>query len=128
MPELDAQIDAWPNAKSGFYAIEAGLFAAKALTRVASKEIGRGIRVNSVSPGPTDTELYRKGKSPEIIARQAALSPFNRIGLPAEIAPVVVFLASEMSRYMIGEQIHVDGGLHLPGYNSRPAGVPVKEY
>jgi 3-oxoacyl-[acyl-carrier protein] reductase len=33
-----------------------------------------------------------------------------------------------MSRYMTGEQIHVDGGLHLPGYNSRPANVPIREY
>jgi 3-oxoacyl-[acyl-carrier protein] reductase len=39
-----------------------------------------------------------------------------------------VFLGSEMSRYVTGTTLHVDGGLHLPGYNSRPAGVPVRAY
>src|SRR5258708_38290501 len=48
------------------------------LTKVASKEVGRGIRVNAVSPGQVNTELFRKGKSPETIARLAAMNPFNR--------------------------------------------------
>jgi NAD(P)-dependent dehydrogenase (short-subunit alcohol dehydrogenase family) len=57
------------------------------------------------------------------------MRPLGRCGEPeADIGPAVVFLASEMSRYMTGEQIHVDGGLHLPGYNSRPGNVPIREY
>ncbi|MNF65886.1 3-oxoacyl-[acyl-carrier-protein] reductase FabG [compost metagenome] len=57
------------------------------------------------------------------------MRPLGRCGEPeADIGPVVVFLASEMSRFITGETIHVDGGLHLPGYNSRPKGVPVREY
>ena len=41
---------------------------------------------------------------------------------------MVVFLGSDMARYVTGELIHVDGGLHLPGYQSRPAHVAVREY
>ncbi|HEY6900340.1 MAG TPA: SDR family oxidoreductase [Puia sp.] len=85
--------------------------AVEQLTRVASKEIGRGIRVNSVSPGPTGTELYFKGKSPEIIARQSALSPFNRIGDPREIAPVIVFLAGPDASWISGQNLGVNGAM-----------------
>ena len=40
---------------------------------------------------------------------------------------MVLFLASEMSRYVTGELIHVDGGLHMPGHNSRPDNIPELE-
>ena len=82
------------------------------LTKVASKEVGRGIRVNAVSPGPTNTELYTKGKSPELIARQAALNPFNRIGEVTDIAPVVVFLATDEAKWINGQIIPVNGGMN----------------
>lgn len=82
------------------------------LTRVASKEAGRGIRVNAVSPGPVNTELYTKGKTPELIARQAAMNPFNRIGEPGDIAPVVVFLATDEARWINGQVIPVNGGMN----------------
>jgi len=85
--------------------------AVEQLTRVASKEAGRGIRVNSISPGPVDTELYRKGKTPEMIARQAALSAFNRIGKPSEIAPLVVFLASDEAAWISGQNIGINGAV-----------------
>jgi 3-oxoacyl-[acyl-carrier protein] reductase len=81
------------------------------LTRVAAKEVGRGVRVNAVSPGPVDTELYRKDKSPELIARQAAMNPFNRIGEPIDIAPVVVFLATDEAHWISGQVIPVNGAM-----------------
>lgn len=81
------------------------------LTKVAAKEVGRGIRVNAVSPGPVNTELYRKGKTPEVIARQAAMNPWNRIGEPNDIAPVVVFLASDEARWISGQVIPVNGAM-----------------
>ncbi len=86
--------------------------AVEQLTRVASKEAAaRGIRVNSVSPGPTNTELYTKGKTPEMIARQAALSAFNRIGEPAETASVVVFLATDEAKWISGQNIGINGAM-----------------
>ncbi len=86
--------------------------AVEQLTRVASKEAaGRGIRVNSVSPGPTNTELYTKGKTPEMIARQAALSAFNRIGEPGETASVVVFLATDEAKWISGQNIGINGAM-----------------
>jgi len=81
------------------------------LTKVAAKEVGRGIRVNAVSPGPVMTELYTRGKAPETIKAQAALSPFNRIGEPADIAPVVVFLLTDEARWVSGQVIPVNGDM-----------------
>jgi len=86
--------------------------AVEQLTRVFSKEVGaRGINVNSVSPGPTDTELFTNGKSEELIARLAALSAFNRIGEPDDIARVVVFLASDDAKWISAQNIGVNGGM-----------------
>ncbi|MET3874810.1 SDR family oxidoreductase [Chitinophaga sp. OAE865] len=86
--------------------------AVEQLTRVFSKEVGtRGINVNSVSPGPTDTELFTNGKSEELIARLASLSAFNRIGEPHDIARVVVFLASDDAKWINAQNIGVNGGM-----------------
>lgn len=86
--------------------------AVEQLTRVFSKEAGaRGINVNSVSPGPTDTELFTNGKSEELIARLASLSAFNRIGKPDDIARIVVFLASDDAKWISAQNIGVNGGM-----------------
>jgi 3-oxoacyl-[acyl-carrier protein] reductase len=81
------------------------------LTKVAAKEAGRGIRVNAVSPGPVMTELYTHGKSDATIKQQASLSPFNRIGEPADIAPVIVFLLSDDAHWISGQVIPVNGAM-----------------
>jgi len=85
--------------------------AVEQLTRVFSKEIGRGINVNSVSPGPTNTELFVKGKPQEAIDRLAAMNPFGRIGAPADIADVVVFLASDEAKWINAQNIGINGGM-----------------
>jgi 3-oxoacyl-[acyl-carrier protein] reductase len=86
--------------------------AVEQLTRVFSKEVGnRGINVNSVSPGPTNTELFTKGKSEELINRLASLSAFNRIGEPEDIAHIVVFLASDAAKWINAQNIGVNGGM-----------------
>ena len=86
--------------------------AVEQLTRVFSKEVGsRGINVNSVSPGPTNTELFTKGKSEELINRLASLSAFNRIGEPEDIAHIVLFLASDEAKWINAQNIGVNGGM-----------------
>lgn len=86
--------------------------AVEQLTRVFSKEVGaRGINVNSVSPGPTNTELFTKGKPQEVIDRLASLSPFNRVGEPEDIAQIVLFLASDEAKWINAQNIGSNGGM-----------------
>lgn len=88
--------------------------AINAITIALSRELaGRNIRVNAVSPGSTDTEGARSlglAGSP-IEAAMIAATPMGRIGQPAEIAPAVVFLASEDALWITGENIAVSGGM-----------------
>jgi len=85
--------------------------AVEQLTRIFAKEVGRGINVNSVSPGPTNTALFVKGKSPDTINQLASLNPFNRIGEPNDIAQVVVFLASDEAKWINAQNIGINGGM-----------------
>jgi 3-oxoacyl-[acyl-carrier protein] reductase len=86
--------------------------AVEQLTRVFAKEVGaRGINVNTVSPGPTNTELFTKGKPQEIIDRLASLSAFNRIGEPEDIARIVAFLASDEAKWISAQNIGANGAM-----------------
>ncbi|MBO9203337.1 MULTISPECIES: SDR family oxidoreductase [Niastella] len=86
--------------------------AVEQMTRVFAKEMGsRGITVNAILPGPTNTELYMEGKTPEMIARQAALNAFNRLAEVGDIAPVIVFLASDDAKWISGQTIGVNGAM-----------------
>jgi 3-oxoacyl-[acyl-carrier protein] reductase len=86
--------------------------AVEQLTRVFAKEVGaRGINVNSVSPGPTNTELFTKGKPQEAIDRLASLSAFNRLGEPEDIAKVIVFLASDAAKWISAQNIGINGAM-----------------
>lgn len=85
--------------------------AVEQLTRVFAKEVGaRGIRVNSVSPGPTNTELFTEGKTEETIQRLAGMAALGRIGEPEDIAKVVLFLVSDEAGWITGQNIGVNGG------------------
>ncbi len=84
--------------------------AVEQLTRVFAKEVGeRGINVNSISPGPVNTELFIKGKPKEAIERAASMSAFNRLGEPVDIAKVIVFLASDDAKWVSGQNIGING-------------------
>jgi len=82
------------------------------LGKVFAKEVGsRGINVNTVSPGPTNTELFLKGKSQEMIDRNKAMAAFNRLGEPEDIAKVVVFLASDDAKWISAQNIGANGAM-----------------
>jgi 3-oxoacyl-[acyl-carrier protein] reductase len=86
--------------------------AVEGLLRSLSKEVaGRGVRVNGVAPGPVDTDLFRAGKTDEAKARSAAMSPFNRVGNPNEVAEVVSFLCSAKASWVHGQVIQPNGGM-----------------
>ena len=86
--------------------------AVESLVRAMAKELsGRRIRVNAVAPGPVDTDLFNAGKTEEMKQRMAALSPFNRIGRPEEVAEVVRFLASDQASWVQGQIVQPNGGM-----------------
>jgi 3-oxoacyl-[acyl-carrier protein] reductase len=83
-------------------------------TRVAAREFGpRGITVNTVSPGATDTDLLRASNPPEALEQTTTLTALRRLGEPADIADVVAFLASPDARWITGQNIQATGGLLL---------------
>jgi 3-oxoacyl-[acyl-carrier protein] reductase len=86
--------------------------AVEQLTRSLAKELGpRGITINTVSPGPTETELFMTGKTPQEVEFMAGQSAFNRLGQPGEIAETVAFLASAAAGWISGQNLRVNGGL-----------------
>jgi NAD(P)-dependent dehydrogenase (short-subunit alcohol dehydrogenase family) len=70
----------------------------------------RGIRVNAICPGPTDTPMLRNALTPEELEAFAKTFPMNRLGRPEEIAGAALFLASEDASFVTGAILHVDGG------------------
>ena len=81
-------------------------------TKVLSKELGRfNIRVNAIAPGLTETDLMRNSHSSEIINEVIDRLSLGRLAEPNEIANVALFLASELSSYITGQTIRVDGGM-----------------
>ena len=84
--------------------------AVEQMCRVLAKDLGaRNITVNTVSPGPVDTPLFREGKTEQQIQFITGLSPSKRLGLPEDIAPVVSFLASPAATWVNGQTIMVNG-------------------
>ena len=84
----------------------------EALTSVLAKELrGRSITVNSVAPGPTATDLFLNGKSPELVDRLAKLAPLERLGQPEDIAASVAFLAGPDGAWINGQTLRANGGI-----------------
>ncbi|MEU3280543.1 SDR family oxidoreductase [Streptomyces antibioticus] len=84
------------------------------LTLSLALQLGpRGITVNTVAPGFTDTEINPTLRNPQIRQALAAASVFGRLGTPADIADVVSFVASDEARWVTGQWIDATGGVHL---------------
>lgn len=80
--------------------------------------ISRGIRVNAINPGPIDTGGFNRLPLPQDVFKAIkndieGKSPIKRFGTPEEVAKVALFLASDDSAYVVGEEIVVDGGISL---------------
>jgi 3-oxoacyl-[acyl-carrier protein] reductase len=94
----------------GLYAASKG--AVEQLTVVAAHELGvRGITVNTVSPGATDTDMLRANNSDGARVAMAEMSPLGRLGQPAEVADVVAFLVGPDGRWMTGQNLRAGGGI-----------------
>jgi 2-hydroxycyclohexanecarboxyl-CoA dehydrogenase len=88
-----------------------------AFTKTIAREMARhGITANSICPGPTDTPLLQEftaGGGQKVIDAIVRGVPMKRLGQPADVAPAVVFLASEEARFITGQTLSVSGGLTM---------------
>ncbi|WP_193046046.1 SDR family NAD(P)-dependent oxidoreductase [Mycolicibacterium baixiangningiae] len=103
------------NGTPAFSAYAASKAAIRSLGRTwAAELVGRGIRVNTVTPGATETPglkgLAPSGQEQQLLDQMAAATPLGRLGRPEEIAAAVVFLASDQSSFATGTELFVDGG------------------
>jgi NAD(P)-dependent dehydrogenase (short-subunit alcohol dehydrogenase family) len=95
----------------GYSVYNASKAAVRSLARTLAAELApRGIRVNTLSPGPTDTSMF-DAVSDEVRSDLAAAIPLGRLGRPDEVAAAALFLASAESSFITGAEIPVDGGL-----------------
>ena len=96
--------------QSNYSAAKAGIIG---LTKAVAKEVGnKNINVNSVAPGLIETEMMKQ--APEAVKEKAlAEIILGRLGQPEEVANVVLFLCSDLSRHVTGEVIKVDGGQYI---------------
>ncbi|MFJ4283328.1 SDR family oxidoreductase [Streptomyces massasporeus] len=82
------------------------------LTAVVARELGpRGITVNTVSPGATDTEMLRGANPPEALQAVAGMTPLGRLGEAADVAAVVAFLTGPEGGWITGQNLRATGGL-----------------
>ena len=83
-----------------------------AQAKVLSRELGKyNIRVNSIAPGLTDTDMMRKNHQKEIVNEIVSRTSLGRVADPKEIAYAVLLLSSDLSSYITGQNIRVDGGM-----------------
>lgn len=97
----------------GAIAYSATKWALRGMTKAAAADLaGRKIRVNSVHPGPIDTDML-KVRTPEQNAERLGRVPMHRMGTAQEVANLVLFLLSDESGYITGAEVAIDGGATL---------------
>lgn len=80
------------------------------MTRVLAKDLGaRGITVNCIAPGPTNTEMFSTGKSEELVQYVTNLHPAKRIAEAEEVAPIVAMISRAEAGWINGQTIFVNG-------------------
>jgi len=83
------------------------------MTFILAHELrGLDVTVNAVAPGPTATDMFLEGKDQDALTRLASAVPLERLGAPADIAPVVAFLGSPAGHWINGQAIRVNGGIN----------------
>jgi 3-oxoacyl-[acyl-carrier protein] reductase len=96
----------------GYAAYAATKSAVETLTNIFAKELrGREISVNAIAPGPTATDLFIEGKTPEQMAHLAKMAPLERLGQPQDIAGAVSFLVGPDGGWVNGQTLRVNGGI-----------------
>jgi 3-oxoacyl-[acyl-carrier protein] reductase len=84
------------------------------LTRGLARAMApQGVRVLAIAPGTIDTEFHRTLTSPEQLEDHRRGIPLGRIGRPEEIGEVVAFMATDAASFIVGETVHVNGGLYM---------------
>lgn len=97
--------------KTGYAAAKAAVLG---LTRGGARELGpHGITVNSIVPGPIDTDIMGGKLTDERKSGMSSNIPLQRVGQPQEVAGLINFLVSEDSSFVNGDSIFVDGGKHM---------------
>jgi 3-oxoacyl-[acyl-carrier protein] reductase len=103
-----AAIDANPG-RSAYSASKAAVIG---MTRVMAHELAaHNIRVNAIAPGITETDMLQGSMSQAAIDAAVGQTRLKRLGSPSDIAGAALFLASDLSSYVTGEVLRVDGGL-----------------
>ena len=110
-----ASIAGWdPRGSMGqahYAAAKAGVMG---FTRAAAIEAApRGVRVNAVAPGFVPNPFLERVYPPEFLEARRLQVPLGRVGEPSDIADAVLFLASDLSRFVVGETLSVSGGLYM---------------
>ena len=100
------------DGNSGRSAYASSKAAINSQAKVLSNELGvHNIRVNSIAPGLTNTDMMSKNTSEKAIEETLSSVSMRRLGEPEEIANVALFLSSDMSTYLTGQVLRVDGGM-----------------
>jgi 3-oxoacyl-[acyl-carrier protein] reductase len=96
----------------GYAVYAATKSAIETMTNILAKELrGKAITVNAIAPGPTATDLFLNGKTPEQVERLAKMAPLERLGQPEDIAAMVSVLAGPAGGWVNGQTVRVNGGI-----------------